>query len=218
MLSALLTIADKYGIQTISPIVKERLADEEVLKEDAFGTYIVARRWGFANEAKAAARRLTLAKIMESPSSEDPHNLAREDFFRLLWFMQKRGDEAKRVIRTHFITWKNDPDLGVITCGEHSDSQTRQFYEELAEVMVKKFDVDPRLDAARLVAALQSGPDPPDTGFCKDIDSRPEREYVYIYCPLRPATMVDLARDLATRLESICEEYLSKALDGNFPA
>ena len=85
----------------ISPIVKERLADEEVLEKDPFGVYIVAHRWSFADEAKGAVQRLTLTEIMESPSSKDPQNLDGEDLFRLFWFVQQRGDEAKRVIRAY---------------------------------------------------------------------------------------------------------------------
>ena len=218
VLSALLTVADKYGVQVISPIAKARLADEEVLKKDPFGAYIVARRWGFTDEAKSAARRLTLTGIMQSPSSKDPQNLAREDFFRLLWFMQKRGDEAKNTIRTSLVGWNPNPDLGSVACGKHTDDQTREFYDALVEIIVEKFDIDPCLDAWKLVAALQSTPDPPDTGFCRDIDSWPEQDAFHIYCPLRPSVMVSSLSSLASQLQSICEEYLSEALDGSFPA
>ena len=217
VLSALLAVADKYGVQTMSPIVKERLADEEVLEEDPFGVYIAARRWGFANEAKGAAQRLTLAEIMESPSSKDPQNLAGEDFFRLLWFMQKRGDKAKSTIRTSLIKWNHDMDSGSITCDKHSGSEARRFYNALAEVIVKEFDVHPCLDGWKLVQALQSAPDPPDIGFCWDIDSWPGQEYCHTYCPLRLSHMISSLSILASELESISEKYLSEALDGNFP-
>ena len=215
VLSALLTIADKYGVQTISPIVKERLAGGGVLEKDPFGVYIVARRWGFASEAKGAARRLTLTKIMESPSSKGPQNLAGEDFFRLLWFMQKRGDEAKRVIRTDLVTWNDDMDFGTIVCDEHSGSQAREFYGALAEEIVKKFDIDPCLDAWKLVMTFVSAPDPPDVGSCsRDVDLP---EGFHIFCPLKPSAIAGSLRSLAFQLESICEGYLSKGLDGNFP-
>ena len=218
VLSALLTVADKYGVQVISPIAKARLADEEILKKDPFGAYIVARRWGFMDEAKSAARRLTLTGVMESPSSKDPQNLAGEDFFRLLWFMQKRGDKSKNMIRTSLVGWNHDPDLGSVACGKHSDHQAREFYDALAEIVVEKFDIDPCLDAWKLVAALRSAPDPPDTGFCRDIDSWPEQEAFHIYCPLRPSVIVSSLSFLASQLQSIDEEYLSEALDGSFPA
>lgn len=218
VLSALLTVADKYGVQVISPIVKVRLADEEVLKKDPFGAYIVARRWGFSDEAKGAARRLTLTGIMESPSSKDPQNLAGEDFFRLLWFMQKRGDEAKNTIRRSLVDWNRDSDLESIACSKHSDIRAREFYDALAGVIIEEFDINPCLDAWKLVATLQSAPDPPDTGFCRDIDSWPEQEAFHIYCPLRPSVMVSSLGFLASRLQRICEKYLSEALDGSFPA
>ena len=217
VLSALLTIADKYGVQTISSIVKERLADEGVLEKDPFGVYIVARRWGFADEAKGAARRLTLTEIMKSPSSKDPMNLAGEDFFRLLWFMQKRGDEAKRVIRTDLVTWNDDVESETIACSKHSGTQAREFFDALAEVIVTRFDIDPRLDALKLVMALRSAPDPPDIGPCRDIDSSPEQEYFYVYCPLKLSSIVGSLSGLASQLETICEKYLSEALDGSFP-
>jgi hypothetical protein len=218
VLSALLTVADKYGVQTISPIAKGELAGDGVLKEDPFGVYIVARRWGFADEAKKAARRLTLTKIMESPSSKNPQNLAGDDFFRLLWFMQKRGDEAKKVIRKHLVTWNGDVDFGPITCGKHSGHQAREFYEALAEVIVESFDIDPCLDAWGLVGTLSRAPDPPDIGFCRDCQPQEDFEDFYITCPLKPSAIVDGLGVLALQLELICKKYLSKALDGSFPA
>lgn len=221
VLSALLTIADKYGVQVVSPIVKGRLADENVLEKDLFGVYIVARRWGFANEAKGAARRLTLAKIMGSPSSKDLQNLAGEDFFRLLWFIERRGAEAKREIRTSLEEWSysHDPEFETtMTCGNHSNDQVRGFYDSLAEEIVEEFDIDPCLDAEKLVMAMQRAPDPPDIGFCKDIYSCSGQEFTSIRCPLRPSGIVDRLSCLASQLESICQVYLRKALDGKFPA
>ena len=35
--STLLTIADKYGVAMVSPVVEKRLADQEVLEKDPFG-------------------------------------------------------------------------------------------------------------------------------------------------------------------------------------
>jgi len=218
VLSALLTVADKYGVQVISPIAKGRLADEEVLKKDPFGVYIVARRWGFADEAKGAARRLTLTGIMESPSSKDPQNLTGENFFRLLWFMQKRRDGAQNTIRTLLVEFNQDPDSGPVACDTHSDHHAREFYNVLAEVIVKKFDTDPFLDAQKLVMALGSAPDLLDIGPCRDIGFQPEYEFFHTYCPLQPSGIVGCLHRLAFQLESIDEEYLSKALDGSFPA
>ena len=215
MLSSLLTIADKYAVQTIPPIVRERLADEKVLKRDAFGAYILARRWGFAEEAKRAARRLTFIEVMKSPSSKDPQNVTGEDFSRLLWFVHKRGDEAKRVIRAHLVSWNRGL---AMTCGKHSDNETLEFFEALAEAVVEVFDIDPCLDVGKLVMVLPNVPDPPDTGFCKDIDSWPNQEYAPIYCPLQPSAVVSSLEGLALRLESICEEHLSEAFDGEFTA
>ena len=214
VLSALLTIADKYGVQTIHPIVRERLAGE-VLNKDVFSVYILARRWGFADEAKGAARRLTFTKVNGSSSPKDLQGITGEDFYRLQWFMQKRREEAKKVIQAHMVSWRDE--VEVVACDEHSGGAALRFYGALAEVIVGKFDADPRLDAGKLAMALQDAPDPPHTGFCKDIDSRPEQEDVILYCPLRPSTIVGFFGGLAWRLESICKQYLSRAFDGDLP-
>ena len=215
-LSALLTIADKYGIQTVFPIAKERLGDENVLKKDPFGVYTIARRWGFADEAKRAAQKVTLAKIAESPSSKNPQNVVGGDFFRLLWFMEKRGDEAKKKIRTYMVKWE-DPDYGVLACNSHEEEEIRGYYEALAEKVVERFDVNPCLDTEEVVMALMDAPDPPHTGFCRDIDAHPAEADFIIRCPLRPSTIVVTLRGLAVALRSICEQYSNKAFDGGSP-
>ena len=218
VLSTLLTIADKYNVQTISLVVKERLADEKVLKSDPFGVYITARRWGFGDEAKRAAREVTLTKIKGSPSSRDPQNLAGEDFFRLLWFMQNRGDEVKRVIRTDLVSWDHDLDHEMLCCVEHNGFLAREYYQRLAEIVVRKFDANPCLSREDVVMALVVLPDPPRTGSCEDIDSRPEEAHFCVNCPLALSSVVSNLGGLTSRLESICEKYLSMALDGEFPA
>ncbi|KAF9649414.1 hypothetical protein BDM02DRAFT_3128376 [Thelephora ganbajun] len=217
VLSALLTIADKYDVPTISPVVKRWLADKEILGNDPFGVYVVARHWGFSDEAKGAARGLTLAKIAKSPYSKDPQNIAKEDFLRLLWFMQKREAAAKKVIRTFLVTWNHDPDLGPLACGRHSGEQARKFYEGLAEVVVSDFDVDPCLDGKEMVMALMRAPDPPQIGFCGDGNWPPELEAFHTHCPLRTSSMVSVLSVLALELERICVQYLSKAMDGTCP-
>ena len=217
-LSTLLTIADKYGVPTILPVVKERLVDGGTLEKDPFGVYMVARRWGLGGVAKKAARGLTLPKVMASPSSKDPQNFAGDDFFRLVWFMQKRGEEGKRMIRNHFV-WSADPRLDDIPCGypSHSGVDAMDFFEQLAERIVDGFEVDPCLDAERMVKIFANGPDPPSDGFCGDIDSN-QGEDIYLFCPTRPSKMMQSLCDLASCLDHRSREFLGKAMDGNFPA
>jgi len=212
-LSTLLTIADKYAIATVSLIVKQRLATGELLTKDPFGVYIVARRWGFTDEAKAAARGLTLKKVMNSPSSKNPQNFIGEDFFRLMWFIQKRGEEGKRAILKHFV-WNRDCSYGEVPCGTHSGGETVSFYESLVEEIVDEFEVDPCLDVGRMVRIFVDARDPPDEGFCYDtyVDHTPT------FCPTRPSTMVEFTINLTTTLKDNCNVYLEQALDGEFPA
>lgn len=217
-LSTLLTIADKYDVPSILPIAKGRLGDKEVLENDPFGVYVAARRWGFADEAKKAARKMTLAKIGTSPFSGDPQNLAKGDFFRLLWFMEKRGDEAKKAIRSFWVdTWTDDHDNGFFTCGKHNTDQTREFFERLGEAIIAKFDVDPALDRLGLVEALAYVSNPPPTGFCDEDEENPEGMLIRICCPLRPANVVSNLERLARRLENIRIKYLGEAMDGEVP-
>jgi len=68
VLLGLLTIGDKYAVPTACLSLKERLAAAELLEKDPFGVFIVVRCLGLVDEAKAAARGLTLAKVMNSPS------------------------------------------------------------------------------------------------------------------------------------------------------
>jgi len=217
-LSALLTIADKYGVPAISPVVKERLADEEVLEGDPFGVYIVARRWGFTGQAKTAARGLTLPKVMASPSSKNPQNFTGDEFFRLVWFMQKRGEEGKRMIREHFV-WSRDPRLDDIPCGHetHSGAEAVDFFEQLAERIVDGFEVDPCLDTERMVKIFVNGPDPPSDGFCRETDLNQGEDF-FLFCPTQPTRIVRSLCHLASRLDHSCREYLGKAMDGEFPA
>ena len=217
-LATLLTIADKYDIPTIPPIVRGRLADKGVLKGDPFGVYIIARRWGFTVEAKRAAREINLAKISESPFSEDPLNLVKEDFLRLLWFMQKRGEEAKDRIRALAADWVDNQDHGFLYCGEHSGDEARKYYYGLTEQIMKEFDRNPCLGRWDMVMASKRARDPPHDGFCDDDDElHPEREEFTIYCPLRPTNIIYQLDFLACSLEQICEKYLGKAMDGDLP-
>lgn len=217
-LSTLMTIADKYGIQTVSHAVKERLADEKVLEKDPFGVYVVARRWGFLDEAKGAARGLTLAKIAKSPSSRDPQATASDDFLRLVWFMQKRRDEGSKAIRRGLGPPENDMDDDWVVCGRHTGGEYQKFYEKLAEVVTDKLEADPCLDEGKLALALMMTPDPPHTGFCDHEENPPEIPVpFFVYCPARPSTIVSRLSDLATELEPIYEQYLNAAFDGGFP-
>ena len=217
-LSTLLGIADKYGVPTVLPVAKERLADEKTLEGDPFGVYIVARRWGFSGVAKKAARGLTLPKVMASPSSKDPQNFAGDDFFRLVWFMQKRGEEGKRRIRNHFVWSATDPRLDDIPCGyeTHSGVKAMDFFDQLAERIVDGFEVDPCLDTERMVKIFANGPDPPSDGFCRNTD--PDQEDLYPFCPTQPSGMMRSVCNLALLLDHSCRELLGRAMDGNFPA
>jgi len=218
-LSALLTIADKYGVLMIFPAVKERLGDQEVLEKDPFGVYILARHWGLTEEAKRAAQGLTLPRVMGSPSSKNPQNFAGDDFFRLVWFMQKRGEEGKRMIREYFV-WQTDPFAGGVPCGHktHSGEEAVDFYYRLTEKIVDEFEVDPRLDTRRMVEILVNGPDPPPHGFCKVIDSELAPDEFTAFCPTRPSRIMRSLCDLTSYLDDKCKLYLGQAMDGEFPA
>jgi len=219
VLSALITIADKYAVRTVVHIVKEKLVDEKVLEKDPFGAYMVARRWGFSDKAKEVARGMTLAKVAKSPSSGDPQNTAREDFLRLVWFMQERGDGAKTAIRTTLVAVELEDIVGdeiIISCDRHNNTKCREFYEELAEVIAQKFDVDPRLDVGEMVTALMTAPNRPH-GLCDEEESPEIAENFSVCCPLQPSVVFSRLADLASELETICEGCLSAALDGEFP-
>ena len=224
-LSALLTIADKYGVQTILPVVKERLVDEETLEKDPFGVYIVARRWGLPDIAKRAARGLTLPKVMASPSSKDPQNFAGDDFFRLVWFIKERDEEGKKTIRSHFL-WNADGVIdgmpyADIPCGQktHIDGDTVGFYQKLAEKIADEFEIDPRLDKERMVEVFVNGPDLPPNGFCRRIylrlASSPDDSSEF--CPTRPSRIMWLLCSLVSNLDHSFELLLTKAMDGEFP-
>ena len=219
-LSALLTIADKYDIRKIPLDVKRIFAGEEALKIDPFGVYTLARHWGFAEEAKGAARRMTLAKIRKSPFSKDPQSLANEDFFRLLWFMEKRGDEAKKTIRTFLVSWEkyDDPDGNTpcVLCHRHTGDQAREFFRYLAERIIMEFDLNPCLDDRDLARVFSRGPPPPNAGPCEEEGE--EQDYFTVCCPLKQGNIVNDLDGLARRLESLCERYLEKAMDGEPPA
>ena len=217
-LSALLTIADKYGVQTVLPVVEGRLADEEVVGMDPFGVYTVARRWGLSETAKKAARWLTLPQVMASPYSANPQSFAGDDFFRLVWYMQKRGEEGKRVIREHFV-WDTGPfDEHPCNPESHSGGETVDFFKQLAERIVDAFEFDPCLDVERIVGIFIHGPEPPSEGFCSEIDLEEfQNNYPPIFCPIRPSRMMQTLCDLVSRLDSTCLEYLGKAMDGEFP-
>ena len=218
VLSALLTIADKYNVSMVPPVVKERLAAKEMLEKDPLGVYIEACRWRFTDETKAAARRLTPFKIMDSPSLRNLHNLSEDDLFRLRWFIEKRGQEGKKVIREYAV-WNTDPVLGEIPCGHkvHSGTEAEKFYRKLAEEIADEFEFDPCLGTEQMNRILTSGPDPPSTGFCKDIDANPIQEAFTLYCPTRPSRIVESLDSLASRLEWCQERCLTKAFDGELP-
>jgi len=218
MLLGLLTIVDKYAVPTACLSLKERLAAADLLEKDPFGVFIVARRLGLIDEAKVAARGLTLAKVMNSPSSKNAQNLAGEDLFRLMWFIQKRGDEGKRMIQKFFM-WGTDPTIGAIPCGDeaHSGEGAKEFFAKLAEQIVEEFEVNPCLDLEQMVRIFTIGPDPPSEGFCGDIASHPAQRDFYVFCPTQPSRIVAALAHLTSELERNRDVLLGKALGREFP-
>lgn len=204
ILSALLSAADKYNIASMYPVLRDAL--KTFIPEESFRVYIVACRFGFLEEAKAAAMASTPRNIsLQKAHEKEVRNISGIDLYRLVWFVNEREESARdsieffgsivcensRPIREH---WKDSDD----------------FYGRLRRRLLEVFTKDPGTQPPDFSRVLEELPDPPLGCGLEDLDPRKKM------CPLRPSYIRDSLARLVIELDGISDNLLKQAFGKEF--
>ena len=197
-LSALLSAADKYNIVSIYPVFRDAL---KTLPDSPFRKYIIACRFGFAEEAKEAARVGNARSIIGRDFGEEVEHISKAELYRWVRFTQERETRGREIIEESL----NRLDVWFdASCSHGHDA--KDFYFHLEKEVVNAFTLDPCVGSKGMFELLDKVPDPP-LG-CEPPPNAESGEFYYnicaveeFGCPLRPMTirnkLVGLADDLS---------------------
>ena len=168
-LTALLSAADKYNITSIYPTLRGAL--ETFSSRYPFRAYVVACRFGFPEEARAAARVGTTKSIISEGIDEEVQHISSIDVLRWVKFVQEREREGLSLIGESLDWWQVSTESSCV----HRDDG-RDFYFRLEKAVEEAFCSNPCVGSDGLFAILNKVPDPPlgckslpDSGeFCYD--------------------------------------------------
>ena len=204
-LSALLSAADKYNIASMWPVLREAL--KTFIPNESFRAYIVACRFGFLEEARAAAKASTPSSIpLQRSHEKEVRDISNVDLYRLVWFVNKREASGRSRIRyfASFQTCYHNP----CPIEEHWEDAVN-FYEKLERRLLGAFAEDPCVQYNGLSGVLDEQPDPPPG--CKPEDLGSES-----VCFLRPSYIRDNLARLARELGEINDGLLREAFGKEF--
>ena len=211
-LTALLSAADKYNVTSVYPILKDTL--KTFLPLRPFGVYIVACRFGFSEEAKAAARVGSARSITHGDFSEVVQHISSTDILRWVQLVQEREIKGRQVIEWG-LDWTLMDDN--YSC-EHGEAG-RTFYFRLEKAVVDAFALNPSIESKDMFDVLDEVPDPPPA--CK---SPPESGSFYrggggddaFDCPFQPMTirhfLVEIAQDLGDINRKMVDQAFRKGI------
>ena len=208
ILSALFSAVDKYNIPSMSPVLKESL--KTFLPDDPFGVYIIACRFGFAEEKKQAAKLTKPGSFLHPPgNTETVQLISSTDLLRLVQFVQQREYEGRLKIGCHL-----DPiEVEFNTSCEHDGKGTRDYFSRLEEKVKLVFSANPCAGRGDLFAVLDSIPDPPlgcdPAPMSGDWYRQTDEDDAY-HCPLRPMAIRLRLADTAEELRFLNEELLQR--------
>ena len=203
--SALLFAADKYNITSIRPVLWDALGP--FTNAEPFRVYIIACRFGFLEEAKAAARMLTPKTIVLPKDHEkDARHISGVDLYRLLWFSKTREDMVRSKIEAF-----TSPTTGVSdVCPDHR-TEHRDFYTQLGRKLQEVFAKNPCAKFDDFNSALGTLPDPP-------LGCPPGLQYFGrgVRCPLRPSFIRHRLTLLAVELNDMSDTLVESAFEKEF--
>ena len=203
ILSALLSAADKYNISSMWSVLRGAL--KTFIPGEPFRVYIVACRFGFLEEAKAAAMASTPRSIpLQEAHEKEIRNISGVDLYRLIWFVNERENLGRANIDTFGSVIYNSS----CRIREHL-IDGGNFYGSLRWRLLEMFTVDPGSQSHGFSGVLDELPDPPLGCKPEDLDELSE-------CPLRPSHIKDNLARLAQELDGISGRLLKQAFGKEF--
>jgi hypothetical protein len=209
LMSALLSAADKYNIASMWPVLREAL--KTFPHGDSFRVYVVACRFGFLEEAKAAAKVSTPSSYLNWDYEEEVRHISSTDLFRFACFVQSREDAGRSSIRD-LNRWWPLSNHDICSGGEEHWNDAEGFYTRLAKAVEEAFVRNPCVEFKDLLAASCKIPDPP-------VGCRPPQDPDEYYplsinevfsCPLQPSLIQNNLRRIAEELNALSSTMLAR--------
>ena len=203
IVSASLTAVDKYDLVSMRPILGDSL--RTFLPRDSFEVYVIACRFGFLEEAKAAAMASTPRSMINRDYEKEIQHLSGEDHFRFLRFVLLREDAGRSTIRS-FLAASFE---GINNLGDENDEHwddAKGFYLHLTKAAEDAFAQNPCLELKDMLVALDEIPDPPFG--CKPLPDPAEHYSSDPYdrgflCPLQPMFIRRIVTELVQELKDL---------------
>ena len=146
LLKGLVAAAEKYEMDVVLDMAKSWLAIPEILRRDPLYVYVVACASSVLHEqAKVAAQWMTFNTII-SARWDTVDLLTTIDHHRLIVYLVKRRNEAKRIIEE---PWQ--PKYPVYLCDCETEDW-REFKKEISIALLDAFLSNPPLNVDRAVA------------------------------------------------------------------
>jgi len=209
---ALLSAADKYDLASMRPILGDSL--KTFLPRDSFEVYIIACRFGFLEEAKAAAMVSTPRSTITRDYKKEIQHLSGEGLSRFLRFVLLREDAGRSTIRS-FLGASSE---GINDLGDENDEhwdQAKGFYLHLTKAAEEAFAHNPCLELKDMLVALDKIPDPPHgcepwpdpAEYCYETDCDSA-----FSCPLQPMFIRRIVTELVQELKDLNLTMLEEVL------
>lgn len=208
-LTGLFLAADKYNIPTLYSVLKETLWTFS--RGYPFGAYIVACRFGFSEEARAATELGNMKGITDGKLNEEVRHISSVDALHWVQFIQ--GREKRELIKIQeSLDWYT---LRSRAKCNHGDGG-HDFYSGLEGAVGGAFLANPRVESNDLFAVLDEVRDPP-TSSCEPAPWAPNLHRGEfgddgdgLDCPPQPGCIRDHLINLAWELYDINRSMLDE--------
>ena len=213
ILSGLLSAADKYNIVSMQPVLRDAL--KTFIPNEPFRVYILACRFGFLEEAKAAAKASTLGNmVLKEDHGKEVRHVSNIDLYRLICFVREREKFARSEIMD-FASMQLDWIYNGCEVRKHWLGDASDFYEKLGEKLLGVFTEAPHVQLNDFNQVLDKLPDPP-VG-CEPRPFDPDDDFNdAIECPLRPSFIRESLAILVGRLDTQSNNLLAEAFCKEF--
>lgn len=207
-----LSAVDKYDIISMRPVLADAL--KSFVDAEPFRVYIAACRFGFLEEAKAAARALTPRQINLSERYEkDVRHITGTDLYRLLWFVQRREQLGLLSISDFFSL---DPDDYDNPCKKHWDDR-KSLYAQLEGGVQDMFKINPRIRLDEPNPVLDALPRLPGCIPAPlDEDEDVDEDGYRIDCHLQPSFIRRRLSQLTKELDRLNNILIKRAFEKEF--
>jgi len=209
-LAVLFSVLDKYDVASMRSVLRESLIT--FLPGDPFAVYIVACRFGFPEEAKAAARASTPQSYKNRDYEEEFRHISCTELFR---FVHSREDEGRSSIRNLGL-WTPLGCWGDCDCDDHWRG-TRELYTRLAGMIEESFTLNPYVQVNDLVALINRIPELPRGCESDAAEYSQEPGAKVFLCPFRRYSLLEstgrIFRHLVVLDRRTLDKFFKKGVD-----